>query len=93
VRSLILEIGKVELRKKTKTNGYFKKEEYLSYLVDMDQSEILPGVIPMLKYLKRKTKQLLWARQVKCKTILEKLESYIISTLLLMEMMLCKTRS
>jgi beta-phosphoglucomutase len=32
----------------------WKKEEYLSYLVDMDQSEILPGVIPMLKYLKEK---------------------------------------
>jgi beta-phosphoglucomutase len=55
----------LKLRKKTKINGYLKNEEYLSYLVDMDQSEILPGVIPMLKYLKRKTKQLLWARQVK----------------------------
>jgi beta-phosphoglucomutase len=49
VRSLdiILEIGKVEASQEDKTNG-FKKEEYLTYLVDMDQSELLPGVLSML---------------------------------------------
>jgi beta-phosphoglucomutase len=29
-----------------------KNEEYLTYLVDMDQSELLPGVITILKFLK-----------------------------------------
>jgi beta-phosphoglucomutase len=55
VRSLdiILEIGKVIASQEDKNKWLFQKnEEYLSYLVDMDQSEILPGVIPMLKYLK-----------------------------------------
>jgi beta-phosphoglucomutase len=33
----------------------------------MDQSEFYLGLF-LWKYLKRKTKQLLWARQVKCKT-------------------------
>jgi beta-phosphoglucomutase len=31
-----------------------KNDEYLSYLVDMDVSEVLPGVIPVLEYLKTK---------------------------------------
>jgi beta-phosphoglucomutase len=51
VRSLdiILEIGKVEASQEDKTNGWFRKnEEYLTYLVDMDQSELLPGVLSML---------------------------------------------
>jgi beta-phosphoglucomutase len=56
VRSLdiILEIGKVEASQEDKTNGCFN-EEYLTYLVDMDQSELLPGVLSMLHYLKEKT--------------------------------------
>jgi beta-phosphoglucomutase len=56
VRSLdiILEIGKVEASQEDKTNG-FQNEEYLTYLVDMDQSELLPGVLSMLHYLKKKT--------------------------------------
>jgi beta-phosphoglucomutase len=29
-----------------------KNEEYLTYLVNMDQSELLPGVLEMLHYLK-----------------------------------------
>jgi beta-phosphoglucomutase len=32
-----------------------KNEEYLTYLVNMDQSELLPGVLEMLHYLKKKT--------------------------------------
>jgi beta-phosphoglucomutase len=32
-----------------------QNEEYLTYLVDMDQSELLPGVLSMLHYLKKKT--------------------------------------
>jgi beta-phosphoglucomutase-like phosphatase (HAD superfamily) len=44
-----------KLLKKIKTNGLVQKnEEYLSYLVDMDESEILPGVLKVLEYLKDK---------------------------------------
>lgn len=55
VRSLdiILELGKIEASQEDKNKWLFQKnEEYLSYLVDIDQSEILPGVYPVLKYLK-----------------------------------------
>jgi beta-phosphoglucomutase len=57
VRSLdiILELGKIEASQEDKNKWLFQKnEQYLSYLVDMDQREILPGVISMLKYLKEK---------------------------------------
>jgi beta-phosphoglucomutase len=44
----ILERGKVGLHE-DKTKSCFKKnEEYLTYLVNMDQSELLPGVLEML---------------------------------------------
>ena len=55
VRSLdiILELGSVEASQEQKDQWLVQKnEEYLSYLVDMDQSEILPGVLPVLDYLK-----------------------------------------
>ncbi|WP_310377479.1 beta-phosphoglucomutase [Flavobacterium sp.] len=55
VRSLdiILELGKIEASQEDKNKWLFQKnEDYLSYLVDIDQSEILPGVYPVLKYLK-----------------------------------------
>ena len=61
VRSLdiILEIGKVNASQEDKDKWLIEKnEDYLSYLVDMDESEILPGVMPVLKYLKEK-KQLI----------------------------------
>ena len=61
IRSLdiILELGKVEASQEDKNKWLFEKNEnYLSYLVDMDESEILPGVMPILKYLKEK-KQLI----------------------------------
>src|SRR3970282_2828379 len=57
VRSLdiILELGKVEASQENKNKWLIQKnEEYLSYLVDMDESEILPGVMPVLKYLKER---------------------------------------
>lgn len=38
--------------------AYAKNEDYLSYLVDMDNSELLPGVLPVLRYLKER-KQLI----------------------------------
>ncbi|MFV5693916.1 beta-phosphoglucomutase [Flavobacterium sp. LB3P122] len=57
VRSLdiILELGKVEASQEDKDKWLFQKnEDYLSYLVDMNESEILQGVFPVLKFLKEK---------------------------------------
>ncbi|MBP6040483.1 MAG: beta-phosphoglucomutase [Flavobacterium sp.] len=55
VRSLdiILSLGEVEASQAQKDQWLIQKnEEYLSYLVDMDQSEILPGVMKVLEFLK-----------------------------------------
>lgn len=56
VRSLdiILELGKVEASQEDKEKWLIQKnEDYLSYLVDMNESEILPGVFPILDFLKK----------------------------------------
>ena len=56
---IILELGKVKASQEDKNKWLIQKnEDYLSYLVDMDESEILPGVMPILKYLKEQ-KQLI----------------------------------
>jgi beta-phosphoglucomutase len=55
VRSLdiILGLGQIEASQEQKDQWLIQKnEDYLSYLVDMDQSEILPGVMPVLEFLK-----------------------------------------
>ncbi|MBL7885338.1 MAG: beta-phosphoglucomutase [Flavobacterium sp.] len=55
VRSLdiILELGGIQASQEEKNRWLVQKnEDYLSYLVDMDESEILPGVLPVLHYLK-----------------------------------------
>ena len=55
VRSLdiILGLGEVEASQAQKEQWLIQKnEDYLSYLVDMDQSEILPGVMTVLEFLK-----------------------------------------
>ncbi len=55
VRSLdiILDLGKVEASQEQKNQWLVQKnEEYLTYLVNMDQSEILAGVMPVLEFLK-----------------------------------------
>ena len=55
VRSLdiILELGKIEASQEEKNQWLVQKnEDYLSYLVNMNFSEILPGVIPILQFLK-----------------------------------------
>ena len=55
VRSLdiILGLGNVEASQDQKDQWLVQKnEEYLTYLVDMDQSEILPGVMLVLEFLK-----------------------------------------
>ena len=55
VRSLelILELGRVTASQTDKDRWLVQKnEDYLSYLVNMDQSELLPGVLHILQYLK-----------------------------------------
>lgn len=57
VRSLelILQLGKIEASQDDKDKWLTQKnEDYLSYLVDMDESELLSGVLPVLRYLKEK---------------------------------------
>ena len=61
VRSLdiILALGNVQASQEDKNKWLIQKnEEYLSYLVDMDESELLPGVINVLEFIKQK-KQLI----------------------------------
>ena len=55
VRSLdiILELGEINASQEDKNKWLVQKnEEYLSYLVDMDENELLPGILPILRYLK-----------------------------------------
>lgn len=55
VRSLdlILELGKITASQEDKNKWLQQKnEDYLSYLTDMDYSEILPGVTPILQFLR-----------------------------------------
>jgi beta-phosphoglucomutase len=50
---LILELGNIQASQEDKNKWLIQKNEnYLSYLVDMNFSEILPGVMPVLEYLK-----------------------------------------
>ncbi|WP_309641791.1 beta-phosphoglucomutase [Flavobacterium sp.] len=55
VRSLdiILDLGNIQASQDDKNKWLIQKnEDYLSYLVNMNFSEILPGVTPVLQYLK-----------------------------------------
>jgi beta-phosphoglucomutase len=76
VRSLdiILELGKVEASQDDKNKWLIQKnEEYLTYLVDMDQSELLPGVITILKFLKENNQPIaLGSASKNARPILEK---------------------
>lgn len=76
VRSLdlILKLGKINASQQDKDKWLFQKnEDYLSYLVTMDQSEILPGVLPVLQYLKEKNQQIaLGSASKNARPILEK---------------------
>jgi beta-phosphoglucomutase len=50
-----------------------KNDEYLSYLVTMDESEVLPGVLPVLEYLKESNQKIVLGSASKnAKPILEK---------------------
>jgi beta-phosphoglucomutase len=76
VRSLdiILELGKVVASQEDKDKWLIQKnEDYLSYLVDMDESEILPGVMPVLQFLKENNQPIaLGSASKNARPILEK---------------------
>jgi beta-phosphoglucomutase len=76
VRSLdiILELGKVEASQADKDKWLVQKnEDYLSYLVDMNETEILPGVMKVLKFLKQHNQPIaLGSASKNAKPILEK---------------------
>lgn len=76
VRSLdiILELGKIEATNEEKQQWLVQKNnDYLSYLVTMNETEILPGVLPVLHYLKdKKQKIALGSASKNAKPILEK---------------------
>jgi beta-phosphoglucomutase len=76
VRSLdiILELGKVTASQEDKDLWLVQKnEDYLSYLVDMDASEILPGVFEILKFLKENNQPIaLGSASKNARPILEK---------------------
>ena len=76
VRSLdiILELGKVKASQEDKNRWLIQKnEDYLSYLVDMNESELLVGVLPILKFLKEKNQPIaLGSASKNARPILEK---------------------
>jgi beta-phosphoglucomutase len=49
-----------------------ENEEYLTYLVDMDQKRTIARRLSMLQYLKEKTNRLLWDQPKNARPILEK---------------------
>lgn len=76
VRSLdiILELGQVTASQEDKDRWLVQKnEDYLSYIVDMDESEILPGIFPILQFLKEKKQPIaLGSASKNARPILEK---------------------
>jgi beta-phosphoglucomutase len=76
VRSLdiILDLGNIQASQEDKDKWLFQKnEDYLSYLVDVDESEILPGVLPVLQFLKEKNQAIaLGSASKNARPILEK---------------------
>lgn len=76
VRSLeiILNLGGIQASQEDKNKWLIQKnEDYLSYLVNMDESEILPGVLPVLNYLKDKNQLIaLGSASKNARPILEK---------------------
>lgn len=76
IRSLeiILELGNTSIPKE-EFERYLqeKNEDYLSYIRKMDESEILPGVMDCLQFLKEKEKKIVLGSASKnAKTILER---------------------
>ena len=78
IRSLdiILKLGNIEASEENKNKWLKQKnEDYLSYIEHMDQSEILPGVLNILEFIKEK-KQLiaLGSASKNARPILEKVK-------------------
>ena len=73
VRSLdiILELGKVTASQEDKNKWLIQKNEtYLSYLVTMDERELLPGILPILKFLNNTFQNSKWFKfQCRCQAI------------------------
>ena len=78
VRSLeiILSLGNIQATQEEKDKWLFDKNElYLSYLIDMDQSELLPGILDVLKFLKENNQYIaLGSASKNARPILEKTE-------------------
>ena len=76
IRSLdiILELGNINATSEQKNDWLTQKnDEYLSYLVDMDSSELLPGVFETLHFLKEKKQAIVLGSASKnARPILEK---------------------
>lgn len=76
VRSLdiILELGNYQATEAQKNQWLFEKNEiYLSYLVSINESEILPGVLPVLQFLKENNQKIaLGSASKNARPILEK---------------------
>jgi beta-phosphoglucomutase len=76
VRSLeiILALGNIEASQEEKNQWLLQKNtEYLSYIEEMDESEILPGVMQVLDYLKQNSQNIVLGSASKnAKPILEK---------------------
>lgn len=76
VRSLdlILALGNITASQEDKNKWLIQKnEDYLSYLVDMDEREILPGVVKVLEYLKNNNQAIaLGSASKNARPILEK---------------------
>ncbi len=73
---ILLDIGKVEATQEQFDRWMVEKnEDYLSYIEDMDESEILPDVVKVLEYLKdKKTPLALGSASKNAKPILEKVK-------------------
>lgn len=73
---ILLDIGKVEATQEQFDRWLVEKnEDYLSYIEDMDESEILPDVVKVLEYLKdKKTPLALGSASKNAKPILEKVK-------------------
>ncbi len=76
VRSLeiILELGRITAREEDRQRWLHQKnEDYLAHIANMDESEILPGVMHTLRYLKRNNQPIaLGSASKNARPILEK---------------------
>ena len=78
VRSLdiILDLGKIKASQEDKNKWLIQKnEDYLSYIENMDENEILPGVLNILEYIKEKQQLIaLGSASKNARPILEKVK-------------------